>query len=92
MLSFSDPQGGITRAPISETWPLQMLNIVTFSERDDRTTVTLRGRAINTTDEERATYVAGFEFMQGRIWRDVRSARRLSRQSMMASRRQPPTF
>jgi uncharacterized protein YndB with AHSA1/START domain len=64
VLSFSDPQGGITRAPMSETWPLQMLNIVTFSERDDRTTVTLRGRAINATDEERATYVAGFESMQ----------------------------
>ena len=64
VLSFSDEQGGITRAPMSETWPLQMLNIVTFTERDGRTTVTLRGRPVNATDEERATYVAGFESMQ----------------------------
>jgi uncharacterized protein YndB with AHSA1/START domain len=65
VVSFSDPQGGITRAPMSETWPLQMLNIVTFAERDGRTTVTLRGRAINATDEERATYTAGYQSMQG---------------------------
>jgi uncharacterized protein YndB with AHSA1/START domain len=64
VVSFSDPQGGITRAPMSETWPLQMLNIVTFAERDGRTTVTLRGRAINATGEERETYVAGYQSMQ----------------------------
>jgi uncharacterized protein YndB with AHSA1/START domain len=64
VVSFSDAQGGITRAPMSETWPLQMLNIVTFAERDGRTIVTLRGRAINATDKERATYVAGYQSMQ----------------------------
>lgn len=49
---------------MSETWPLEMFNIVTLSEHDGRTTFTIRGRPIDATDEERATYVAGFELMQ----------------------------
>lgn len=62
--SFSDENGGITRAPFSPTWPLEVLNIVTFTERDGKTTLTLRGGPIDPTDEERRTYEGFFDSMQ----------------------------
>jgi len=54
--SFSDEEGNITRAPFSATWPLEILNIVTLTETDGKTTVTLRGGPINATGEERDTF------------------------------------
>jgi uncharacterized protein YndB with AHSA1/START domain len=54
--SFSDESGNITRAPFSRSWPLEILNSVTLTEVDDKTTVTLRGGPINASDEERATF------------------------------------
>jgi uncharacterized protein YndB with AHSA1/START domain len=54
--SFSDPEGNITRAPFAGNWPLEMLNIVTFEERDGKTTLTLTGAPVNASDEERETY------------------------------------
>ncbi len=44
--SFSDAEGGITRAPFSQLeqkWPLEVLNNVTLSEQNGKTTLTLRG-------------------------------------------------
>ncbi|HEX2062730.1 MAG TPA: SRPBCC family protein [Thermoanaerobaculia bacterium] len=61
--SFSDEQGNITRAPFDEQWPLEMLNALTFDEKDGRTTVTLRSRAIRATDEERAVFHRGHASM-----------------------------
>ena len=60
--TFSDPDGGLTRAPFGpsfETYPLEVLNAVTLVEQDGKTTLTLRGAPINATAAERATY-AGF--------------------------------
>jgi uncharacterized protein YndB with AHSA1/START domain len=54
--SFSDEEGNITRAPFSPTWPLEVLNTVTLTETDGKTTVTLRGGPINTTEEEGETF------------------------------------
>ncbi len=54
--SFADEEGNITRAPFNPTWPLEIMNIVTFAEQDGKTTVTLRGGPINATDEERETF------------------------------------
>ncbi len=56
--SFSDAAGGLTRHPLSPTWPLKMLTTVTFAERDGKTTVTVRWKAIEATAEERATFHA----------------------------------
>jgi uncharacterized protein YndB with AHSA1/START domain len=50
--SFSDAEGNTVRAPFSNTWPLEILNTLTFTEHDGKTTVTLRGGPINATDEE----------------------------------------
>lgn len=62
--SFSDEVGNITRAPFSQTWPLEVLNHLTLSERDGKTTLTLRGGPINATDEERKTFESMFESLQ----------------------------
>ena len=62
--SFSDASGGITRAPFSATWPLEILNNMTFTERGGQTTVDLRGGPINPTDEERATFEGSFPSMK----------------------------
>jgi len=63
--SFSDEDGGVTRHPLAPTWPLEMLNTLTLTERDGKTTVTLRVAAHAATDEERATFEAGRKSMEG---------------------------
>lgn len=57
--SFSNEKGGITRAPFSQSWPLEVFNILTFSEQDGKTIITLKGYPINATDEEVNTFVEG---------------------------------
>jgi uncharacterized protein YndB with AHSA1/START domain len=59
--SFSDEAGNTTRAPFSDTWPLEVLSTVTFAERDGRTTLTMRAVPLNATEAERKT----FEGMHG---------------------------
>jgi uncharacterized protein YndB with AHSA1/START domain len=54
--SFSDENGGITRHPMSPTWPLEMLSTFSFSEEHGRTTFTIRWSPLNASDEERATF------------------------------------
>ena len=61
VISFSDAAGGITRAPfpqLKDLWPLEVLHVATFSEQAGRTTVALRSRPINATEEERAMFAA----------------------------------
>ncbi len=65
--SFSDENGGITRAPfpqLRDTFPLEILNRVTLTEAGGRTTLTLRGGPINATDAEAQTYSGMFASMQ----------------------------
>ena len=62
--SFSDEEGGVTRHPLSPTWPLEVLNTLTLTEHDGVTTLTLQVGPVNATDEERLTFEAGFESMQ----------------------------
>ena len=59
--SFSDEEGNPVRHPMSPTWPLEVLNTMTLSEHDGRTTLTIRGAPINASDEERKTFQAGRE-------------------------------
>jgi uncharacterized protein YndB with AHSA1/START domain len=56
VVSFSDEQGGITRAPFSAGWPLEMLSTVTFQESGGGTEITLRASAHNPTELERETF------------------------------------
>ncbi|MDB5296127.1 MAG: activator of Hsp90 ATPase 1 family protein [Phycisphaerales bacterium] len=61
--SFSDPEGGVTRAPFAADWPLETLSTVTFAEHAGRTTVTMRGLPINATEAERQAFKAGHASM-----------------------------
>lgn len=54
--SFSDEEGNTIRAPFSATWPLEILNHLTFDEHDGKTTLTFRGGPINATPEELQTF------------------------------------
>ena len=57
--SFSDAQGGLTRHPMSATWPLEMLATTTFADQGDKTLLTIRWKPLNATEEERKTFDAG---------------------------------
>jgi uncharacterized protein YndB with AHSA1/START domain len=54
--SFSDENGGTTRHPMSATWPLEVLNIETFTETAGKTTVLLCGTPFNASEAERKTF------------------------------------
>ncbi len=65
--SFSDANGGITRAPfpqLGDKWPLEVLNTLTLTEQAARTTLMLRGSPINATEEERSMYLSMFDSMR----------------------------
>lgn len=65
--SFSDADGGITRAPFPQlggTWPLEVLNTMTLTEAGGKTTLKLRGGPINATEEERKTFAGMFDSMR----------------------------
>ena len=50
--SFSDEKGGVTRAPFSDKFPLQIFNRVELAEKNGNTVLTLSGHPVNATDEE----------------------------------------
>ena len=56
VVSFTDAEGNVTRHPMSPTWPLEMLNTMTLSERDGKTTLTIHCIPINATEEEAKTF------------------------------------
>lgn len=65
--SFSDARGNIARAPfaaISNDWPLKILNRVSFSETNGRTTITSRGKPVDATPAELARFKAMHPSMQ----------------------------
>jgi uncharacterized protein YndB with AHSA1/START domain len=64
IVSFSDENGGVTRHPMAPAWPLEMINTLTLTEHDGKTTLTLCGAPYAATEEERATFKAGHKSMQ----------------------------
>lgn len=62
--SFADENGNIIRAPFSPTFPLEVSNTMTLTESGGQTTLTLRGKPINATEEERATFASMNASMQ----------------------------
>ncbi len=61
--SFSDEKGGLTRHPMSPTWPAEMLSTTTFVEHSGKTTITIKWAPLNATEEERKTFDAGRDGM-----------------------------
>ncbi|MDX5348310.1 MAG: SRPBCC domain-containing protein [Hymenobacteraceae bacterium] len=62
--AFSDENAGLTRAPFSETWPMEMLNVLTLTEKNGKTHMTLTGCAHNASDEEVKTYADNIPNME----------------------------
>jgi uncharacterized protein YndB with AHSA1/START domain len=54
--SFSDKDGNTVRAPFAPNWPLEVLNVVAFSEQDGKTTLHMTGSPFNATAEEEAMF------------------------------------
>lgn len=48
---------------MSPGWPLRMLRTITFAGQAGRTTVTVRWRPFNATEEEYWTFEAGYDSM-----------------------------
>ena len=64
--SFSDEAGGLTRHPLSPTWPLKLLTTVTFDEPlKGQTGLTLRWSPLEATAEEQKTFDAAHDGMRG---------------------------
>lgn len=61
--SFSDASGGIVRAPFSATWPLEVLNVITFDELAGKTLLTLKGGPIGATAAEQRNFEDMFSSM-----------------------------
>ncbi len=65
VVSFSDRDGGMTRHPMSPTWPREMLSTATFADAGDgRTELTVRWRPLNAAPEEIATFDQGRDDMR----------------------------
>jgi uncharacterized protein YndB with AHSA1/START domain len=63
--SFSDEAGGITRHPMSPTWPLEMLSVFTFEQQSDgKTKLTIRWSPLNATEEECKTFDTSHDGMR----------------------------
>jgi uncharacterized protein YndB with AHSA1/START domain len=62
--SFSDENGGVTRHPMSPTWPLEMLSICSLEAEGQRTKLTVRWLPINAMDEERTTFTRAIDNMK----------------------------
>lgn len=61
--SFSDAEGNVVRAPFNPAFPLEIRNLLTFTEQDGKTTIMMRGGPINATEEEREVYRGMFDSM-----------------------------
>ena len=62
--SFSDEVGGITRHPMSPTWPLELLSVFTFEDAPGgKTRFTIRWSAHNASAEERKTFDTSHDSM-----------------------------
>ena len=55
---FSDAAGGLTRHPMAPDWPQWMLSVITFTEDQGRTTVTLRWSPFEASEAERQVFAA----------------------------------
>jgi uncharacterized protein YndB with AHSA1/START domain len=54
--AFSDAEAGITRHPMSATWPLEMHTTCTLTEQNGQTTLTVKWVPENATPEEIDTF------------------------------------
>ena len=81
VISFSDAEGGITRAPfpqLKDMWPLEVLNVVTFTEHAGKTTIALRGGPDQRHRGRARDVRRQYRLDASGLWRHLREARRPS--------------
>ena len=60
--SFSDEAGGLTRHPLSPTWPLKLMTTVTFEDAGaGKTKLTLRWSPLDASADEQKTFDAAHD-------------------------------
>ena len=65
IVSFSDPNGGVTRHPWSPNWPLETLSTVSFEEQGGKTKLTVQWLPHDSATElERKTFDEGRDGMK----------------------------
>lgn len=65
VVSFSDPKGGVTRHPLHDHWPLEMLSTVRFEAQGPKTRVTVQWLPHDSaTEMERKTFDEGRDSMR----------------------------
>jgi uncharacterized protein YndB with AHSA1/START domain len=64
IMSFSDVQGGVTRHPLSPTWPLETRSTMTLAEHAGKTELTLRWAPHAATETELLTFDLSHESMK----------------------------
>jgi uncharacterized protein YndB with AHSA1/START domain len=64
VFSFSDEQGGVTRAPFSADWPLHVFSTVELADADGKTRITMRALPVDASDAERAVFAGMVEGMK----------------------------
>ncbi len=62
---FSDADAGLGRNPWMDVWPAEISNVMTFTEENGKTTITLRGSPINANEEEMKAFEGLTASMQG---------------------------
>ncbi|HTT97894.1 MAG TPA: SRPBCC domain-containing protein [Rhizomicrobium sp.] len=62
--SFSDENGGTTRAPFAANFPLEVLNTIEFSESAGKTTLSMTGTPFDASDADKAFFESMFPSMQ----------------------------
>jgi uncharacterized protein YndB with AHSA1/START domain len=65
VMSFADENANIARNIWDDQWPLEILHVVTFTEKDGKTEVALKSHPINASPDEVAAFEAGAASMQG---------------------------
>ena len=63
IVTFSDEKQGITRHPLSPTWPRETYSVTTLTEKDGKTHLRLQWTAYHATAEEQATFDAAHDGM-----------------------------
>lgn len=61
---FSDAEGNVVRAPFDENWPLEILNTMTFTEDEGKTTLTSIIAPLTPNEEESKTFSSSREFVK----------------------------
>ena len=61
---FADEKGLPIRHPMSDTWPIKMMNINTFKEIEEKTELLIRVKAFQANEEELKTFKDGLGSME----------------------------